>query len=578
MLVELHIRDFAVIDRLHIAFRPGFNVLTGETGAGKSIVVDALQTVLGGRARSDLVRAGRDAALVEAVFELADDAPVKAVLEEMHVLDAEDPNTLVLRRDVFSNGRSRCRINGHLVTVAQLAAVGEHLVDIHGQHDHQSLTRPRTQLDLLDAYGGDAVLVLRRRFADVWRRLTESRRELARLLEDERERARRIDLVRFQLDEIAAAGLDPGEEEELEARRRRLQHLEKLQTETARLYAALHEGGDGAPAAADVLADAAYTLQALAQLDPQLSEAAQLLDGAAVQVREVAGVLRRYADQLEADPAALEEVQRRLAVISDLKRKYGATVAEVLAFAEELRAELDGLLAGEARTGELTAEIAALEKEAAALAAELSKARHDAAAALQDAVSAELEGLHMGPGRFVVQLERTPAEDGLALAGGRWAAGETGVDRVEFLLSANPGEPPRPLARVASGGELSRVALAVKRVLAAVDSVPTLVFDEVDAGIGGRTAQAVAQRLRAVAAARQVISVTHLAQLATMADHHLLVTKGAREGRTSVTVRPLAGEDRVEEIARMLAGVLTASTLDHARELLELAHGANPAS
>src|SRR5690606_22583938 len=299
---------------------------------------------------------------------------------------------------------------------------------------------------------------------------------------------------------------------------------------------------------------------ALAQLDPQLSEAAQLLDGAAVQVREVAGVLRRYADQLEADPAALEEVQRRLAVISDLKRKYGATVAEVLAFAEELRAELDGLLAGEARTGELTAEIAALEKEAAALAAELSKARHDAAAALQDAVSAELEGLHMGPGRFVVQLERTPAEDGLALAGGRWAAGETGVDRG------------------ASGGELSRVALAVKRVLAAVDSVPTLVFDEVDAGIGGRTAQAVAQRLRAVAAARQVISVTHLAQLATMADHHLLVTKGAREGRTSVTVRPLAGEDRVEEIARMLAGVLTASTLDHARELLELAHGANPAS
>src|SRR5690606_15248604 len=334
-----HIRDFAVIDRLHIAFRPGFNVLTGETGAGKSIVVDALQTVLGGRARSDLVRAGRDAALVEAVFELADDAPVKAVLEEMHVLDAEDPNTLVLRRDVFSNGRSRCRINGHLVTVAQLAAVGEHLVDIHGQHDHQSLTRPRTQLDLLDAYGGDAVLALRRRFADVWLRLTESRRELARLLEDERERARRIDLVRFQLDEIAAAGLDPGEEEELEARRRRLQHLEKLQTETARLYAALHEGGDGAPAAADVLADAAYTLQALAQLDPQLSEAAQLLDGAAVQVREVAGGLRRYADQLDADPAALEEVQRRLAVISDLKRKYGATVAEVLAFAEELRAE-----------------------------------------------------------------------------------------------------------------------------------------------------------------------------------------------------------------------------------------------
>src|SRR5690606_24889256 len=318
-----------------------------------------------------------------------------------------------------------------------------------GQHDHQSLTRPRTQLDLLDAYGGDAVLALRRRFADVWRRLTESRRELARLLEDERERARRIDLVRFQLDEIAAAGLDPGEEEELEARRRRLQHLEKLQTETARLYAALHEGGDGAPAAADVLADAAYTLQALAQLDPQLSEAAQLLDGAAVQGREVAGVLRRYADQLEADPAALEEVQRRLAVISDLKRKYGATVAEVLAFAEELRAELDGLLAGEARTGELTAEIAALEKEAAALAAELSKARHDAAAALQDAVSAELAGLHMGPGRFVGPLGRR--RDGRG-PGGVFAVGQSG----RAAAAAGPGG----LGRRAVPGGFGRQARA----------------------------------------------------------------------------------------------------------------------
>lgn len=578
MLLELHIRDFALIDRLHITFTPGFNVLTGETGAGKSIVVDALQTVIGGRARSDLVRSGQEAACLEAVFELEPDAPARAVLEELDVLDEADPDTVLIRRDVFSNGRSRCRINGHPVTVTQLAVLGELLVDIHGQHDNQSLMKTAHQLNLLDAYGGRELLALRERFGETWRRLMRARRELQQLLEDERERARRIDLIRFQVEEIDAAGLDANEEEELEATRRRLQHLERLQTETARLYAALHEGGDGAAAAADVLADGAYTVQALAELDPALDDAAKLLDAAAVQVREAAGMLRRYSEQLDADPAALEDVQERLAAIAELKRKYGATVAEVLAFADELRAELETLLDSETRTEELSKEIEVLEGEAATLAERLSAARRDAAAALQSAVSAELEGLHMGPGRFVVQLERTEAEDGLTVDGSTWAAGTTGIDRVEFLLSANPGEPPRPMARVASGGELSRVALAIKRVLSSVDAVPTMVFDEVDAGIGGRTAQAVAHRLGAIAAHRQVISVTHLAQIATMADNHLHIAKAAGDTHTSVSVRPLQGEERVEEIARMLAGVLTESTLDHARELLALAETSKTAS
>lgn len=578
MLLELHIRDFALIDRLHITFTPGFNVLTGETGAGKSIVVDALQTVIGGRARSDLVRSGQDAACLEAVFELGPDTGARALLAEMDVLDPAEPDTVLIRRDVFSNGRSRCRINGHPVTVAQLAAVGELLVDIHGQHDNQSLMRARHQLELLDAYGGAELLALREGFSETWRRLTDARRALSRLLDDERERARRIDLIRFQVEEIDGAALDPAEEDELEATRRRLEHLERLQTETARLYAALHEGAEGGPAAADVLADGAYTVQALAELDPSLDDAAKLLDAAALQVREAAGLLRRYADGLEADPAALEDVQERLAVIAELKRKYGATVADVLAFADELRSELETLLDSETRTEELSREIAALERDAGALAARLSAARQQAAATLQDAVSAELEGLHMGPGRFVVHLDRTEADGGLSVDGGTWAAGTTGIDRVEFLLSANPGEPPRPLGRVASGGELSRVALAIKRVLSAVDAVPTMVFDEVDAGIGGRTAQAVALRLGAIAANRQVISVTHLAQIATMADNHLHIAKAADDTRTAVTVQPLQGRERVEEIARMLAGVLTESTLDHARELLSLAETTKTAS
>lgn len=578
MLLELHIRDFALIDRLHISFTSGFNVLTGETGAGKSIIVDALHTVIGGRARSELVRSGCDVACVEAVFEVADDAPARPLLVEMGVLDDEDPDTVLIRRDVYSNGRSRCRINGHPVTVAQLAAVGELLVDIHGQHDHQSLLRPRNQLELLDAYGGSDLMALKGEFARTWRRLNALRAELAQLLDSERERARRIDLLRFQLGEIDGAGLRVDEEEELEIRRRRLQNLVRLQGETGRVYAALHEGADGVPAASDVLAEGTETIRALAELDPELEEAVRLLDAAAVQVQEAAGLLRRYADQLEADPDELEEVQARLAVISELKRKYGSNVAEVLAFADELRHELQLLEHSESRTDELTKEISALDQQASRLAAELSAKRQQAKSLLEEAVSAELEGLHMGPGRFVIELQRIADDEGLTVDGVTWAATATGIDRVEFLLSANPGEPPRPLAKVASGGELSRVALAVKRILASVDAVPTLVFDEVDAGIGGRTAQAVAHRLQAIAQTRQVLCVTHLAQIATMGDNHLHIAKTTDDTVTTVRVTPLAGDARVEEIARMLAGVLTESTLDHARELLAMAETTKTAS
>lgn len=578
MLLELHIRDFALIDRLHIEFTKGFNVLTGETGAGKSIVVDALQTVIGGRARSDLVRSGAEAACLEAVFELSPSGPARDVLAGMDLLDEADPDVLLIRRDVLSNGRSRCRINGHPVTVAQLAEVGQLLIDIHGQHDHQSLVRAGDQLALLDAYGGEPLLALRNDFQRTWQRLTESRAELSRLLDGERERARRLDLVRFQLDEIEQASLSVDEEIELEARRRRLEHLERLLSGTAGVYAALHEGADGAPAAADVLADGARTIESLAGLDPELADAARLLDTAALQAREAAGLLRRYAEQLEADPAALDDVQARLASIAELKRKYGATVEDVLAFAGGLRTELETLTDSDARTGRLREDITRLEGEAADLAGRLSDARRRMAEQLQQAVSTELEGLHMGPGRFVVHLDRMEGDDGLEMDGRRWAATGSGIDRVQFLLSANPGEEPRPLSRIASGGELSRVALAVKRSLAEVDSVPTLVFDEVDAGIGGRTAQAVAGRLGAIAMHRQVVCVTHLAQIATIADHHLHIEKASTDQRTTVSVRPLSEQARVEEIARMLAGVLTESTLDHARELLALAETTKTAS
>lgn len=576
LLVELHIQNFALIDRLDIQFGPGLNVLTGETGAGKSIVVDALQLALGGRASADVVRTGADAARVEAVFHVSEEEPVVADLREMGVCDDLEPGLVILRRDIADSGRSRARINGHPVTVAQLLHIGEQLVDVHGQHDHQSLLRAANQLELLDAYGGPTLLKKRRQFAQLWQELVSTRDELHKLRRGERERARRLDLVRFQLDEIDGARLEVGEEERLQQLQAKLSQLGRLQSETNRLYTALSTGDDGLPSAGDVLSEAAQTAAELAKVDSELDEAAQLLETAALHVREAASLLRAYGERIEANPAELEQVADRLALIHDLRRKYGADVAEILTFADQLRQELQLLEGSDSREAELTAALAKLEKEASAAAEALSSARAKAATKLEKEVSAELEGLHMGPGRFSVGLHRQERPDGLPVGSRILQATATGVDRVEFLLSTNPGEPPRPLHRVASGGELSRVALALKRCLVAFDTVSTLVFDEIDAGIGGETAQAVAGRLVAISRQRQVICVTHLAQIATAAPHHLHVEKVVTGDRTGVRVTALQQEQRVREIARMLVGVLTESTLDNARELLALAQKVNP--
>lgn len=578
MLVELHIRNFALIERIDIELAPGLNVLTGETGAGKSIVVDALQLALGGRASADVVRTGQEQANIVAVFRLPDGAPALTALEKMDLLDEADGGQVILRRDVLTAGRSRARINGHPVTVAQLQEIGERLVDVHGQHDHQSLLRTATQLELLDAYGGPPLLRLRRQFSQAWTTLVRAKRELAELRQDERERARRLDMARFQLDEIDGAALQADEEERLKEEEARLAHLGRLQQETARFYDALAGGVPGEPAAGDVLQEAAHTVAELAQIDEELQDAAGLLEGAALQAREAAAALRSYAEGLDADPQALETVASRLALISDLKRKYGADVAEVLSFADGLRAELDALEKSDDREAQLSRLIDELEGTCRVAATELSAARRDAADRLELAVSAELEGLHMGPGRFRVALDRQAVSDGLEVDGQMWHASASGIDSVQFLLSANPGEPARPLARIASGGELSRVALALKRSLIEVDEVPTLVFDEIDAGIGGETAQAVARRLAAIGRHRQVISVTHLAQIAAIADHHLHVHKADEEDRTVSSVAVLDDETRIEEIARMLAGVLTDKAVDNARELLSLAQKSKFAS
>ncbi len=551
MLRELRLRNVAVIDAVTVPFAPGLNVLTGETGAGKSILIDALLLVRGGRAQADLVRAGAEAATLEAVFDAGAVTGVAAVLDEAGL--ALDDGQLVVRREVGRSGRHRAFVNDSPVTVALLERLGDLLVEVHGQHEHQRLLAAAHQLEVLDRFA--EAEPLGERVANLFAKYRAAREAVERLRSAERDRAQRVDLLRFQVSELDAARLRPGEEEELRAERRRLQHAERIAAGLAEVGALLVEDAD---AAAARLARATRLLGDLGRLDPSLAAPVAALEAAAAHLEEAVLAVRRLRAEGEAEPGRLAAVDERLDALARLKRKYGDTEEAMLAFRAGAAQELDQLerheevLAGEERR------LAEQQGELLAAAGALGEARRAAAGRLAALVERELRALGMERARLEIALETAPE------------VSARGLERVEFRFSANPGEEPRPLARIASGGELSRTMLAVQAVLAAADRVPTLVFDEVDAGIGGRVAAAVGEKLAAVARGRQVLCVTHLAQIAARADHHLRVVKAVRGGRTRVAVDALSGAARVEEIARMLAGqALTPAALRHARELLE---------
>ncbi|PYM67220.1 MAG: DNA repair protein RecN [Candidatus Rokuibacteriota bacterium] len=552
MLRELRIRNFAVIESVAVEFRPGLNVLTGETGAGKSMLIDAILLVLGARAQTDVIRSDADAATVEAVFDVEPRGPVAVTLEEAGL--ALDDGVLVARRELSRSGRHRAFVNDAAVTVALLERLGDHLVEVHGQHEHQRLLEPARQLELLDRFA-DAE-ELRERVAGLVAKFRAARAEAERTRAAERDRAQREDLLRFQLSELDGARLRPGEEEELRQERRRLQHADKLTAGFAEVAALLDDDRDSATAR---LHRATRILGDLARLDPAVAAPVEPLDAAQAQLEEVLAAVRVLRESVLAEPGRLEAIDERLDVLTRLKRKYGDTEEAMLKFRDEVAAEFDRfarheeiLAAEERRLGELQAELGQA-------AAELSERRRAATESLGPAVERELRALGMERSRFRIELERAERED----------VSPRGLERVEFRLSTNPGEEVRPLARVASGGELSRTMLGLTTVLAKADRVPTMVFDEVDAGIGGRVAAVVAQKLAAVAAGRQVLCVTHLAPIAARADHHVRVSKSLRAGRSRVAVEGLAGDARVEEIARMLAGErVTDTARGHARELL----------
>ncbi len=556
MLVELHVTNFALIDHLDLTFSAGLNILTGETGAGKSIIIDALGLALGGRAGADLVRTGAAKATVEAVFDLTY-APdeVRRRLAEAG-LDGEEEDTLLVTRELArAGGKSQCRVNGRLMPVAVLKEIAEGLVDVHGQHEHQSLLAADRHVDILDNWGGKDALALRQSVAALFGETNALKREREQLRTDARERARMLDLYRFQQEELVGAQLQPGEEEELVADRSRLANSEKLSAAAADAYATL-SGAERGAGALDALNAALAAVEHVAALDENLAPLTETLQSAVSYAEDAARELRVYQESVEFNPERLEEIETRLDLIRTLKRKYGETLEEIIAYGEELAGNLDALENSEAREEELTAAIAKSEDKLNAVAARLTKARRQASEKFAAGIARELADLGMAATQFEVSIEAQPVTS-------------KGADRVEFLLSPNPGEPLRPLAKIASGGEMSRIMLAMKSVLARTGAIPTMIFDEIDVGVGGRTAQTIGDKLEALAQGAQIMCITHLPQIASRAGAHFFIEKQVHEGRTTVSVAPLDSEGRIEEIARMLGGSRRSeAVVQHAREML----------
>ncbi|HEX5039792.1 MAG TPA: DNA repair protein RecN [Candidatus Limnocylindria bacterium] len=530
-LRELTVENLAVVESVRLALEPGFTVLTGETGAGKSLVVDALALALGERASSDLVRAGTDAARVEAIFDAPAVDPDHALAD---VVDAGE-GLLIVRREIGSDGRSSVRVNDRAVTVGGLASLGEALGEIHGQHEQQRLLGLGHQLRLLDAFGGHAALVggVREAF-DAWRAAVAASAEL---LTDDHELARRVDLLRHQTAEISAAAPRQGEDEELEAQLRAAAHAETIARSTAEAVAALRDEGG----ATDALGAAERGLWAASQHDERLADLAGRAAALAAESAELARDVAAASEAVELDPASRAAAEERLALLYDLRRKYGDVLDAVIAFGQDAAAELHRLEhQGEERERSRALEAERMEALTASC-DRLRAARLAAAGRLAKAVNAELPPLGLPAGAFDVEL--SPVEPGAS-----------GADRVTFTFAPNPGEPPRPLGRIASGGEASRLALALKVVLAGGDETPLLVFDEVDAGVGGRNASALGERLKVLSAYHQVICVTHLPQVAAHADAHLVVDKRVAGRRTTTVVRVLDTHERAVELAAMLGG------------------------
>ena len=555
MLSLLHIENIALIQSADIRFEPGFNVLTGETGAGKSIVIDSIGAVLGERTSRELIRTGAKSALVTAVFT---QVPPLPWLEENGFPTGEEE--LLLQRELQGDGRNVCRIDGKLVTVAQLRELGRQLLNIHGQHDGQQLLDPASHLGYLDQFGGCQPLL--ESYQEAYRKWHDIRREMDKLQMDEAERSRRVDTLNYQIQELERAQLKAGEDEELSARRTLLRSAGKLMEAVQSAEFAL-SGDEDRDGACSLIAQAEGEVQGVSSISPELSELSEKLTALRCAADDAADTLRDLSRSFDFSPGELDQVEERLDLLYRLRKKYGPTVEDMLSYLDRCRKELDQIQYADDTLARLEKDLKKAQKEAARRGEVLSQARREAAGALQARVQEELRQLDMPKVQF--QTEFTPK-------GGEAGMDETGLDEVQFLMSANLGEALKPIQKVASGGELARIMLALKNVLAEGDQIGTLVFDEVDTGVSGRAAQKVAEKMAQVARGKQVLCVTHLPQIAAMADTHFSVQKGEREGRTYTRLERLDRSQRREELARLIGGAsITPSLLESAEELLRQA-------
>ncbi len=563
MLLELEIKNFALIDQLHLQFDTGLNILSGETGAGKSIIIDAVNMAIGERADREFVRSGANKASVQAMFTFHQTVDIPNLLQA-YGIELEEDNQLIVTREIYANGRSVARINGIMVTQQVLKAITEKLIDIHGQHQHQSLLNSGTHIDMLDAFGGKAHQNLLQQIAEEYQRLLGLESRLSKLCGNDMERERRLDLLAFQLKEIDAAKLKKDEEEHLNQQSQLLANSEKIFEGVAKSYSLLYEGSS-APSIYDMISQVTAALHGIINYDPTLQDFYRSLEEMQYRLQDISHDIRNYKDNIDFEPALLNEIEARLDIINNLRRKYGRTVEAVLEYRDTIAVELELLQNSEVEIQKIRSDI---DKQAAVLmklSTDLSKLRKETAAEMEKALIEILETLNMGKVAFVVDI--LPFKE--TKTGQRFTA--KGIDQVEFLISTNIGEAPRPLAKIASGGEMSRIMLALKTILADADNIGCLIFDEIDTGISGKTAQIVGEKLQYIANKHQVLCITHLPQIASQADTHYLIEKFSDQKITRTAVTRLDDEKRVMEISRLLGGESSDITIKLAQELMETA-------
>ncbi|MGI6584378.1 MAG: DNA repair protein RecN [Lutisporaceae bacterium] len=557
MLLEMSIKNYVIIEGQVIAFEPGLNVITGETGSGKSLIIDALSAVTGGKLSKEDIRTGEEKASIEALFSLDGISYIKDILEE-YGIESDEDNCLVIKREVNAQGRSVCRLNGQIVTLSILKRIAQYLVDIVGQNEYQLLFNAVKHGEYVDSFGGDEINYIWQEVKSLRDKLDELQEKLNKSSGNASERERKLDILKFQVEEIGNARLRKNEDEELRNRRHLLINAEKLLKGVTNVYEILFSGDSGSGGVSDMLSESVGTLGELAGIDEKLENYKTEIEGIIYRLEDIRGELRSYRDSIEINNSEIDFIEERLDQINKLKRKYGSSIEEVLSYMDNAEEELQELIDSEKHMVELEKEIEKIREQYLIKARLLSDKRKEKAEILEKLIEKELQDLNMHGSRFVIKITRDES-----------IISSNGIDKIEFMISPNPGEPEKPLSKIASGGEMSRVMLAIKNAFSEIEKAPCIVFDEIDAGVGGQTANMVGQKIKAISQNTQILCITHLPQIANISDNHIFVDKKVQDNKTYTEIRILGAEERVKEIARMLGGNENIeASLEHAKKMV----------